>query len=227
MNRSKRLWKEWKVVFYIVAFMLIFRSAIANWYVVPTGSMKPTLVEGDYILADILAYQIKLPFSNKVIARWDTPRAGDVVVFESPQGNKRLVKRVIGLPGDTLSMRNNRVFINGQKTDYSLQGQSAVAMYWKGEARPPFLLEEQLGDTPHPIAIQFDDYTSYQNFGPLTVPDKHYFVLGDNRDNSADSRRFGMVHEDLIDGKAKMVLLSFNIKENYQLRRERSFSSLQ
>lgn len=97
-----------------------FKSAIADWYVVPTGSMKPTILEGDRIFANKLAYDLKVPYTTAHIASWDSPKRGDIFVFNSPTDGTCLVKRVVGIPGDIIAMHNNRLFINGNALRYDI-----------------------------------------------------------------------------------------------------------
>ncbi len=106
----------------LVTLMIVtsFKSAIADWYVVPTGSMKPTILEGDRILANKLAYNLRIPFTTMQIVRWGNPKRGDIVVFNSPADGKCLVKRVVGIPGDTVAMNNNRLYINGEALGYEI-----------------------------------------------------------------------------------------------------------
>src|SRR5262245_8245371 len=113
------LWREWiRPAVVIAAIVFPFKSAIADWNWVPSGSMKPTILEGDLVLVNKLAYDLKVPFTLQRLARWDDPQRGDIVVFFSPHDGKRLVKRVIALPGDTLEMRNNVLLLNGKAMDY-------------------------------------------------------------------------------------------------------------
>src|SRR5215218_3401800 len=103
---------------FVVLIVLSFRSSIADWNDVPTGSMKPSIIEGDRIFVNKLAYDLKVPFTTWHLAQWDDPQRGDVVVFYSPQDGVRLVKRVIGVPGDEITLRNNRLYVNGQPATY-------------------------------------------------------------------------------------------------------------
>ena len=113
---------------FLIALLIAtsIKSVIADWYVVPTGSMKPTIVEGDRIFANKLAYDLKIPYTTWHIAQWDDPGRGEIVVFNSPVEDKRLVKRVVGLPGDTMAMVDNRVFINGNAVTYSEVEQTSL-----------------------------------------------------------------------------------------------------
>src|SRR5277367_1455883 len=110
--------KEAKPLLIMVLVMLAFRSAIADWNDVPTGSMKPTIVEGDRIFVNKLAYDLKVPFTTWHVAEWAGPERGDIVVFNSPVDGTRLVKRVVGLPGDTIEGRNDHLWINGRPVNY-------------------------------------------------------------------------------------------------------------
>src|SRR5210317_713743 len=123
-NYLKKQWKEWRVFIFLIIFVVIpFKSSLADWNWVPTGSMNPTILEGDLIFVNKVAYDLRFPLTMHRLAKWSDPQRGDIVVCFSPpkKDNKRtrLVKRVIALPGDTISMRNNTLFINGQPLDYT------------------------------------------------------------------------------------------------------------
>jgi signal peptidase I len=213
MNRFnfdiKQFVKNWRGTAVFIVLLFAFRSVVADWYQVPTGSMKPTIIEGDRIFVNKLAYDLKLPFTLISIAKWDNPKRGDVVVFDSPVEEKRLVKRVVGLPGDTLLIRNNQLFINGIPAHYSNADQSKVAQYWDTSKVAPVLISETFDNQPpHTITVQPFRHFFAQNYGPVKVPPHHYFMLGDNRDNSADSRFIGPIDERYILGKADSVVLS-------------------
>lgn len=221
----KHLWKEWRVFIFIILAMGVFRSAIANWYLVPTGSMKPTILEGDYVLTDKTAYQLHIPFTTHVLATWAKPQRGDIVVFDSPRDGTRLVKRVVGLPGDSIEMQNNRLLINGVALEYQTGDQGLAGTAWP-DGQSPQVVDEDLGGRHHPIAIGDGRNPYYQNFPEQKVPSGHYFMLGDNRDNSGDSRVFGMVAEHLIDGRARYIILSLDWNGNYLPRSGRALSLL-
>ena len=115
----KIFWKGWGYsIFVALIIATSFKSAIADWNIVPTGSMKPTILEGDRIFVNKLAYDLKIPYTTLHITEWGDPQRGDIVVFFSPPDGKRLVKRVIGIPGDSIAMRNNQLIINGEKIKY-------------------------------------------------------------------------------------------------------------
>ena len=108
-----KLWREYRGFALFVVLMIIFRSALADWNTVPTGSMKPTILEGDRIFVNKLAYDLRIPLTHISIHKFGDPGRGDIVVFDSKAAETRLVKRVIGLPGDVVEMRNNHLAING------------------------------------------------------------------------------------------------------------------
>src|SRR5437762_1451462 len=118
-NGLMKRWHEYRTFTLFVILMVIFRSAFADWNTVPTGSMKPTIVEGDRIFVNKLAYDLRVPLTHIPIYKFGDPKRGDIVVFDSKAADTRLVKRVIGLPGDVVEMRNNRLTINGIEAQYS------------------------------------------------------------------------------------------------------------
>lgn len=201
------------------------KSAIADWYVVPTGSMKPTIVEGDRIFANKLAYGLKVPYTTWHIAHWDAPRRGDIVVFNSPTDDKCLVKRVIGLPGDSIAMRNNQLFINGEAVKYGTIKQDYFESIIAERNFEHLFFNEDLFGKTH--AVMITPLTpSPRSFETVVVPDGHYFMMGDNRDNSADSRYFGFVKREEILGRATSIVISLDKSHYYKPRWERFFSKL-
>lgn len=216
MNRSKlnSWWREWRSFILFLSLMLFFRTSIADWNVVPTGSMLPTIQIGDRIWVNKLAYDVKFPLTESALLRVDEPKRGDIVVFKSPRDGTRLVKRLIGLPGDQISMANNKLFINNKKSDYEL----ALA---KNKNSTHYTVLENWGDQTHSLQLSSTQPTLSNTFAPVTVPAEHYFFMGDNRDNSADSRFFGFVSREKLIGKAEKVLISLNAKHYYLPRKER------
>lgn len=219
-------WYEWRA--FLIIFLLVFvplRSSVANWYWVPTGSMNPTILEGDMVFVDKLAYDLKVPLMDHPVVEWATPQWGDIVVCYSKKGDVRLVKRVIGVPGDTIEMQNNVLLINGRTVDYS----PLEARYHEGLSEElknhSIFAKETLGNVSHSV-MSTPLVPANRHFPKMTIPEGHYFVMGDNRDNSNDSRYFGFVERHSILGKAKGVVVSFNILESYQPRFKRFFSSL-
>lgn len=205
-SQQRSFWRDTaRPLIVMCVVMFSFRSALADWNDVPTGSMKPTIVEGDRVVVNKLAYDLKVPFTLHRIARWDAPARGDIVVFFSPHDGTRLVKRVIGLPGDRIEMREKVLFVNGA---------AASVAAGRAESRAAVVAEEQLGAVAHSVRLLADDVGSITAFGPLTVPRREYFVMGDNRDESFDSRYFGPVPEDQIVGRATAVAFSLD-RERY------------
>jgi len=210
-NGLRKVWREYRGLAVFLVLMAIFRSALADWNVVPTGSMKPTIVEGDRILVNKLAYDLKIPLTHISLHRFADPMRGDIVVFDSRAAATRLVKRVIGLPGDTVQMRDNRLTINGIAARYS-------GIEYEPDAT--FAIESYL-NMSHRIELARAGASRFSTFGPVTVPQDHYLVLGDNRDNSADSRYYGFIPRDEIVGNAKTVVLSLDYDDYYIPRADR------
>jgi signal peptidase I len=211
-----------------VAGLLIFaaRSALADWNHVPTGSMKPTILEGDVIFVNRLAYDLKVPFTQVHIAQWDNPARGDIVVLTSPADGSRLVKRVVGLPGDEVAMRDNVLFINGEHVDYGPLDHRVVERVSGLEQVSHEFAREVLGRHRHAVMASLVS-SPQSSFGPLTVPEGKYLVLGDNRDHSADSRYFGFVDRGAILGRALAVIASFDLDHHYLPRADRFLVTLE
>lgn len=211
-----------------IAFLLcfgFFRLAIADWNPVPSGSMRPTLLEGDVVLVNRLAYDFKLPLSDTALLRLGEPQRGDVITFSSPKDGVRLIKRLVALPGDTVELRNEVLLINGRASAYANEQRLTEALA-EGAATPAIRATERGPGREH--AVQFlPEVPARRNFGPLRVPDGNYFFLGDNRDNSADSRFIGLVPRHLLIGRAHHILVSANILGNWMPRLERLGARIQ
>ena len=188
---------------------------------VPTGSMNPTLLEGDRVLVDKHVLGLRVPFTHiRMTAGEDTAR-GDIVVFDSPANGQSLVKRVAAVPGDTIALDGEVLIINGQPAHYAvgkpdhLRGLLAATA-----AQNPLLLREAGLGKDHDVML-LPARLSRGPFGPLVMPADRYFMLGDNRDNSADSRYFGFVPRRNIVGRATRVVISLNPDQHYLPRRDR------
>ncbi len=182
-----------------IAFLLALfvRTFLLQAYKIPTGSMTPTLLAGDYILVNRIAYGIRIPW-NGYIMRWREPKRGDVIVFIYPQDtSKDFIKRVIALPGETIEIRKKVIYINGNPI----------------EDRWGYFKDIYVGEPR-------DD------FGPFKVPEGHLFVMGDNRDESSDSRFWGTVPIENVKGKAFIIYFSIS-PENKKIRFERILNSIQ
>jgi signal peptidase I len=196
-----------------------FRTAVADWNPIPTASMRPTLLEGDVVLVNRLAYDFKLPLTDVSVARLGEPARGDVVTFTSPADGVRLIKRLVALPGDVVELRDEVLVINGQPAGYAdLRRVDEPA--GAGATTPALRAREQFPD--HARAVQFlPGIRAMRSFGPVTVPEGSYFFLGDNRDNSADSRYIGAVPRHLLIGRAHHILVSADILGSWLPRIER------
>ena len=117
-EKLKKIFVEWRGFFVFIVVMLLFRSAIADWNQVPTGSMKPSILDGDRIVVDKLAYDLRVPFTLTRIAKWSDPERGDIVTFPSPVNENLFVKRVVGIPGDIVELRQNQLYVNEIKATY-------------------------------------------------------------------------------------------------------------
>jgi len=205
----------------------VFRSAVADWNPIPSASMHPNLLEGDVVLVNRLAFDLKVPLTDMVLARLGEPQRGDIVTFRSPRDGTLLIKRVVALPGDVVEMRNERLTINGKDADYKVVEQSLDSV--GGTATRAFQLAETWdGKSARPrrhIQIM-PDVQAPRTFGPVTVAPGEYLMLGDNRDNSADSRMIGLVPRKLLVGRAERVLVSADYQGNWMPRTERFGMSL-
>ena len=223
-----KVWQEWRGFFLFILVMLLFRSAIADWNQVPTGSMIPSILEGDRIVVDKLAYDLRVPFTLTRITRWADPQRSDVVTFESPEDGKLLVKRVVGVPGDTVAMRNNQLTVNGEAASYTeipvTQLPEPVA---KASTYIKVVEETVQGDARTIMVHRRQHALMRRSFDPVVVPADHYLVMGDNRDNSQDYRKIGFVHRDLILGKANSIAFSLDYENYYFPRSERFMQDLQ
>lgn len=207
-TRDKLLKEPWPVdysrsFFPVLLVVLVVRSFIVEPFQIPSGSMKPTLEVGDFILVNKFAYGLRLPVVHHRFIEVDDPERGDVMVFRFPgEPSVNFIKRVVGLPGDTIRYEGKQLYVNGEAVSKSLVEE--------GPERSPeqLLLEERLGDDRHFI------YNNPRDPGPqlreVVVPDGHYFTMGDNRDHSNDSRYWGFVPEENIVGRAFAVWMHWD-----------------
>jgi signal peptidase I len=193
--------------FPIILIVLLLRSFLMEPFRIPSGSMMPTLLVGDFILVNKYTYGIRLPVVNKKIVEMGEPQRGDVVVFRYPKDpSVDYIKRVVGLPGDRIGYVQKQVYVNGKPVEQqfkdSYTGVGAGLSMSGAELR-----SERLGDATHDILI-VPNQPSVE--GEVQVPAGHYFVMGDNRDNSNDSRFWGFVPEENLVGKAFMIWMSWD-----------------
>lgn len=217
---KKKVLNEIRVFLAMLLVVSSLRSALADWNDVPTGSMKPTIEEGDRVVVNKLAYDLKIPFTTVEVFKWADPQRGDIVVLFSPVDGTRLVKRVVGVPGDRIEMRENQLFVNGHAAKWKEIGAAEDT-----EQGSSLVVEENLAGRLHRVMFT-PQIPAVRSFGPVTVPTGKYFVMGDNRDNSNDSRFIGLIERRRIVGKATAVAFSFDRSRHYAPRFERFFKSI-
>ena len=202
----------------LLAFLLclgVFRTAVADWNPVPTASMRPTILEGDVVLVDRLAYDFKLPLTDIRLLHLDDPRRGDIVTFSSPRDGTRLIKRIVAIPGDTVELRDDVLHVNGVASTYA-QLRVVDEPLGGGRVAPAVRATERAADDSR--EVQFLPRAARRDFGPITLAADRYFMLGDNRDNSEDSRYIGPVPRERLIGRAHRLLVSADILDRWQPR---------
>jgi len=198
--------------FPVILLVLLLRSFLAEPFRIPSGSMIPTLHVGDFILVNKFAYGLRDPVFHFKFLDFGAPQRGDVVVFKYPEEPERdFIKRVIGLPGDRIAYRNKQLWVNDEAMPLS-----AAGVYTAGGSAPGvvYRFEEALGPVQHHVIV--NPARPAEDF-EFEVPRGHYFMMGDNRDNSQDSRWWGYLPRDLVKGKALMIYWSFESdRDDYQ-----------
>lgn len=236
-------WREqfqtWAPAIFAVLFI---RSFIFEPFHIPSGSMLPTLQIGDQVFVSKSSYGLwvpatglSIPFLDSVyvipryeLLDWGDPERGDIIVFRFPRNEKQnFIKRVVAVPGDTISVRNNKVILNGVEQEMSFLEREGYRDRFCNE-RQARSYNEMLDGTPHPVYTNASALGGVlSNHREITVPPEHVFVMGDNRDNSEDSRAWGFVRADQIKGKAHFVWLSLdNCADSLEPRADRIFKSL-
>lgn len=180
---------------------------------------------GDRIFVNRLAYDLKVPFTTWHVLQWGDPQRGDIVVLYSPADGKLLVKRVIGLPGDTIELRDNQLFVNDSPAQYEPLEDEFANEVSPDERTVHDFAREHLGDQSHPVMTAITRWGA-SSFEATPVPANMYFVMGDNRDNSSDSRYFGCVERRAILGRATATAISVDPQNYYMPRWHRFFRSL-
>lgn len=191
-RRPKARWQDYgESIIIALVLALIIRAFLVQAFSIPSGSMEPTLLVGDYLLVNKLAYGIRNPLTNNIWIPTGKPQRGDVAVFIYPQSpDKDYIKRIIGLPGDRIQVINKKLYLNGQLTQIPPPSEDPAApraVYRDGQLTP----------------------TERDNFGPVEVPADSYFVMGDNRDHSYDSRFWGFVPLQALKGRAFIIYFSW------------------
>lgn len=185
--------------FPVLALVLVLRSFLVEPFQIPSGSMLPTLEVGDFILVNKYEYGLRLPVLGNKVVQVNDPERGDVIVFKFPEdGKTNYIKRVVGLPGDRIRYDNKQLYINDE-----LVVENRIA-----NLAPYRLAEEKLGNVTHKL-IEHTLRRNIESEGEWLVPDKSYFVMGDNRDNSNDSRFWGFVPDELVVGKAFAIWMQW------------------
>ena len=209
LAEGQSIWVDYgRSLFPVVLIVFALRSFVVEPFRIPSGSMLPTLHIGDFILVNKLSYGIRLPIIYKKVIPTGEPKRGDVMVFRFPPEPKvNYIKRLVGMPGDHVEVRDQRVFINGELLETQVED-AAFSDVVAGGGRNVSLLSEQLGEVKHDILIR-NRIGGHKGFN-ATIPEGQYFVLGDNRDNSRDSRWWGFVPEENLVGRAFFIWMSWD-----------------
>lgn len=199
-----------KAFFPVILIVLLLRSFLVEPFRIPSGSMMPTLLNGDFILVNKFTYGIRLPVINKKIIEVGEPKRGDVIVFRYPKDPSiDYIKRIIGMPGDIVAYEDKMLYINGEAMPQELQG-TYVGEGTAFSATGASLRAESLANVKHQILVTPEKHDSNYE---LRVPAGHYFVMGDNRDNSNDSRYWGFVPEENLVGRAFMIWMNVDMDD--------------
>lgn len=210
-------WKDNRQFFLLLVSIVFFKSAIADLSSISGASMQPTLLDGDKVWVNKLAYDVKIPFTEISLAEVSDPQRGDVVIIDSKRAHKRLVKRIVGLPGDTIYMQNNTLVINGAPAHYEVLDREGNAI----------TILEEFPEISHQAQVSEGFVNrSTRSYGPAIVPEDQYFVLGDNRDNSADSRVYSFIPREELIGRSSSVVFSLDSANNYLPRGERFLAEI-
>lgn len=190
IEKKKSVFREYAEAIGIAILLALFiRTFVVQAFKIPSGSMLPTLLIGDHLLVNKFIYGIRVPFSGKLLVPIKDPESGDIIVFKFPKDRSiDYIKRVVGVPGDRIEVKDKKLYRNGKRTEDPHAHFSSTAVL--------------------PAAVSPKD-----NFGPVTVPEGKYFVMGDNRDNSSDSRFWGFVDASDVLGKAFIIYWSWDIDE--------------
>jgi signal peptidase I len=219
MKQLKSLWQANRSLVFFIALMFVFRSAVADWNYVPSSSMNPTLVQGDRVVVNKLAYSLRVPFTLLEILRWSSPTRGDVITFDSPKDELNLIKRVVAVAGDMIEMKDNVLFINSQEIKRELLDVERVMPTEFGPMKAE-VSKETNGNVSYEVArLPKANYS--KQFTPVVVPEGHVMVMGDSRDNSNDSRYIGFIALKRITGQAVRVALSHDVNQYYLPRASR------
>lgn len=214
----RRFWENFKALLSALLFFIFLRTFIIEAYRIPSGSMVPTLLVGDWLFVNKLVYGPHIPFTNSNLPGYKDPQRGDVVVFKSPtqidqpwDPNPTLVKRLVGQPGDTLYMRKGVLYLNGAVSKLNFPPSSEDQVFdtedplfeWQKRFQ---LVSSRFGAAPAK--------PSHDNWGPIVIPPGHYFMMGDSRYNSKDSRYWGLVPRENVRGQPMFVYYAYNADDS-------------
>jgi signal peptidase I len=199
-----------RAFFPILLIVLILRSFLAEPFRIPSGSMRPTLLEGDFILVNKYEYGFRLPVTGQTLIKVNTPKRGDVIIFKHDKGKESMdmIKRVVGLPGDHIQYKHKTIYINGEPAQQKFISDMIDKNVGESQGWSVRHLVETLGDIQHDIFLQMTSVEPLVK--EVVVPPDSYFVMGDNRDNSRDSRSWGFVKDPDILGRAMGVWMSWD-----------------
>jgi len=213
-SRLRQFWENFKALLSALLFFIVLRTFVIEAYRIPSGSMIPSLLVGDWLFVNKFVYGPHIPFTERNLPGYRDPARSDVVVFKSPpqidqpwDPNPTLVKRLVGVPGDTIFMRRAMLYVNGVPQPQPFPPPSADEVFdsvdplfaWQ---KPVGLKASRFGAAP--------DQPSHDNWGPLVVPDRHYFMMGDSRYNSKDSRYWSYVPRENIRGQPMFVYYAYD-----------------
>jgi len=210
-NQIKDKIRSWLPFIYLLVALFALRWTFVEPYVVPTSSMEPTLKRGDRLYALKCAYDFRFPFTDWTLFKTGTVKRGDVILFRPPHKPELIyVKRAIGLPGDRIEFREGALYINGEKMEAKPIIDDALMVDLEDGARKSLLLENLNGRKHY--ALLYDELFWYaahmRDFAEVTIPEGHLLAVGDNRDNSADSREWGFLPMDNLKGRAMFIWFS-------------------
>lgn len=243
-TNNNKLTDNLKTLGLAILAALTIRSFLFEPFSIPSGSMYPTLVVGDYLFVSKYSYGFSrhsFPLSTPVVPKrifYSSPKRGDVIVFKTPTDNKTdYIKRLIGLPGDTIKMVENEIFLNGKKIERKKLNDEIYSDTFNRQSKVMRYMETLPSGKSYEVFEMNNDVTIYDtnNFRELVVPDNQFYVIGDNRDNSQDSRFIGGIPKDNLVGQGALVFLSFDSKKGRwwkvwtwfsALRKDRFFTSL-
>ena len=221
--RLRNIWENFKSILGALAIFLVLRAFLVEAYRIPSGSMIPTLLVGDWLFVNKAIYGAHVPFSRASLPAYREPKRGDVVVFVSPyQGDEAaqgrdptptLVKRLVGTPGDTLYMRNALLYVNGIAQRQGFGATAAADPGMANEVNPLFDWQKKVGLKSSRFGVAPTQPT-HDNWGPLVVPPQRLFMMGDSRYNSKDSRYWGFVPRENVRGKPLFVYYSYNADDS-------------